>query len=78
MQVDRPNQVWCADITLMPFKNVFLYLARIVDWATRKVLNWRLTNTMHADFRVDALNETIAKHSTPEIMNADQGSQFTG
>lgn len=78
MQIDRPNQVWCADITFVPVKNGFLYLVAIMDWATRKVLSWRLSNTMHADFCVEALNEAIAKHNPPEIMNTDQGSQFTG
>ena len=74
----RPNQVWCADITFVPVKNGFLYLGAIMDWATRKVLSWRLSNTMHADFCVEALNEAVAKHGPPEIMNTDQGSQFTG
>mgnify|MGYP000385927669 FL=1 len=78
MQIDRPNQVWCADITFVPVKNGFLYLVAIMDWATRRVLSWRLSNTMHADFCVDALNEALAKHGPPEIMNTDQGSQFTG
>ncbi|MEL6432654.1 MAG: IS3 family transposase [Pseudomonadota bacterium] len=78
MQIDRPNQVWCADITFVPVRNGFLYLVAIMDWATRKVLSWRLSNTMHADFCVDALNEAITKHGPPEIMNTDQGSQFTG
>ncbi|WP_353346657.1 IS3 family transposase [Litorivita sp. NS0012-18] len=78
MQIDRPNQVWCADITFVPVRNGFLYLVAIMDWATRKVLSWRLSNTMHADFCVDALNEAIAKYGPPEIMNTDQGSQFTG
>mgnify|MGYP001800646289 FL=1 len=50
MQIDRPNQVWCADITVVPVKNEFLYLVAIMDWATRKVLSWRLSNTMHTDF----------------------------
>src|SRR6056297_1476195 len=78
MQIDRSNQVWCADITFVPVRNGFLYLVAIMDWATRKVLSWRLSNTMHADFCVEALNEAIAKHGPPEIMNTDQGSQFTG
>ena len=78
MQIDRPNQVWCADITFVPVKHGFLYLIAIMDWATRKVLSWRLSNTMHADFCVEALSEAIAKHGPPEIMNTDQGSQFTG
>jgi putative transposase len=78
MQIDRPNQVSCADITFVPVRNGFLYLVAIMDWATRKVLSWRLSNTMHADFCVEALNEAIAKHGPPEIMNTDQRSQFTG
>ena len=77
MQIDRPNQVWCADITFVPVWNGFLYLVAIMDWATRKVLSWRLSNTMHADFCVDALSEAVAKHGPPEIMNTDQGSQIT-
>ena len=71
MVIDHPNQVWCADITFVPVRNGFLYLVAIMGWATRKVLNWRLSNTMHADFCVDALNEAIAKHGPPEIMNTD-------
>ncbi len=78
MNIDRPNQVRCADITFVPVKNGFLYLVAIMDWATRKVLSWRLSNTMHADFCVEALNEAIANYGPPEIMNTDQGSQFTG
>ena len=77
-KIDRPNQVWCADITFVPVRNGFLYLVAIMDWASRKVLSWRLSNTMHADFCVEALNEAIAEHGPPEIMNTDQGSQFTG
>ena len=77
-QIDRPNQVWCADITFVPVKHGFLYLVAIMDWHSRKVLSWRLSNTMHADFCVEALSEAIAKHGPPEIMNTDQGSQFTG
>lgn len=78
MVIDRPNQVWCADITFIPVKHGFLYLVAIMDWATRKVLSWRLSNTMHADFCVEALKEAVAKFGPPEIMNTDQGSQFTG
>ena len=77
MAIDHPNQVWCADITFVPVRNGFLYLFAIMDWATRRMLSWRLSNTMHADFCVDALHEAIAKHGPPEIMNAEQGSQFT-
>ena len=78
MYIERPNQVWCADITFVLVQNGFLYLVSIMDWAARKVLSWRLSNTMHADFCVDALIEAIAKDGPPEIMNNDQGLQFTG
>ncbi|MDP2517937.1 IS3 family transposase [Shimia thalassica] len=78
MVIDRPNPVWCADITFVPVKNGFPHLVSIMDWATRKVLSWRLSNTMHADFCVEPLSEAIAKHDPPEIMNTDQGSQFAG
>ncbi len=69
MKIDRPNQVWCSDITFIPVKNGFLYLVAVMDWATRKVLSWRLSNTLHADFCIEALDEAFAKFGTPEIMN---------
>src|SRR6056297_2859411 len=78
LSITRPNHVWCSDITYIPVKHGFLYLVAIMDWATRKVLAWRLSNTLDASFCVDALNEAIAKYGKPEIMNTDQGSQFTG
>lgn len=78
MSITRPNQVWCSDITFIPVRGGFLYLVAIMDWATRKALSWRLSNTMHADFCVEALNEALERHGPPEIMNTDQGSQFTG
>ncbi|MFD0915006.1 IS3 family transposase [Pseudahrensia aquimaris] len=77
LHVDRPNQVWCYDITYLPMRRGFLYLAAIMDWNTRKVLAWRISNTMEAGFCVDALNEAIHKFGSPDIMNTDQGSQFT-
>ena len=77
MVIDRPNQVWCADITYIPMKRGFLYLVAIMDWYSRKVLAWRLPNTMDADFCIEALKEALAKHGMPEIFNTDQGSQFT-
>ena len=77
LAVDRANQVWCADITYIPVSRGFLYLVAIMDWATRHVLSWRLSNTMDAAFCVDALNEALARYSRPEIFNTDQGSQFT-
>ncbi|KMK64809.1 transposase [Puniceibacterium sp. IMCC21224] len=77
LRVDRPNQVWCADITYLSMRRGFLYLVAIMDWHTRKVLAWRISNTLEADFCVAALNEAIHKFGPPEIMNTDQGSQFT-
>ena len=75
--IDRPNQVWCSDITYIPVRRGFLYLVAIMDWATRHVLAWRISNTMDARFCVEALNEALAKYGKPEIFNTDQGSQFT-
>jgi putative transposase len=75
--IDRPNQVWCADITYIPMRRGFLYLVAIMDWHSRKVLSWRLSNSMDADFCVEALKEALAKYGKPEIFNTDQGSQFT-
>ena len=77
LRVTRPNQVWAADITYLPMRRGFLYLVAIMDWHTRKVLAWRISNTLEADFCVEALNEAIAQFGPPEIMNTDQGSQFT-
>ena len=77
LRVDRPNQVWAADITYLPMRRGFLYLVAIIDWFTRKVLAWRISNTLDADFCVEALNEAVHKFGVPEIMNSDQGSQFT-
>lgn len=78
LTIDRPNQVWCVDITYIPMPRGFLYLVAIMDWFSRKVLSWRLSNSMEADFCVEALKEAIAKYGKPAIMNSDQGSQFTG
>jgi putative transposase len=75
--IDRPDQVWCADITYIPMRRGFLYLVAILDWASRRVLAWRLSNTMDADFCIEALEEAMARHGKPEIFNTDQGSQFT-
>ncbi len=77
LTIDRPNQVWCADITYIPMRRGFLYLVVIMDWHSRRVLSWRLSNTLEAEFCVEALNEAIRRHGPPEIMNTDQGSQFT-
>ena len=78
MAIERPNQVWCADITYIPVRRGFLYLVAIMDWATRHVLAWRLSNTMDASFCVEALAEALGRYGRPEIFNTDQGSQFTG
>jgi len=75
--IDRSNQVWCADITYIPVQRGFLYLVAIMDWATRHVLAWRLSNTMDASFCVEALAEALSNYGEPEIFNTDQGSQFT-
>ena len=77
MTIERPNQVWCADVTYIPMRRGFLYLVAIMDWASRKVLAWRLSNTMDAEFCVAALEEAIARFGRPGIFNTDQGSQFT-
>jgi len=77
LTIDRPNQAWSADITYLPMAHGFMYLTAILDVFSRKVLAWRLSNTMTADFCVDALEEAIARFGAPEIFNTDQGSQFT-
>jgi putative transposase len=77
LEITRPNQVWCADITYLPMRRGFLYLVAIMDWASRKVLAWRLSNTMDAEFCVEALKEALERFGKPEIFNTDQGSQFT-
>ena len=71
LEITRPNQVWCADITYMPMRRGFLYLVAVMDWATRKVLAWRLSNTMDAQFCVEALKEALARFGKPEIFNTD-------
>jgi len=77
LAIERPNHVWCADVTYIPMRRGFLYLVAVMDWATRKVLAWRLSNTMDANFCVTALEEALARFGRPEIFNTDQGSQFT-
>jgi putative transposase len=78
LSIEKPNHVWCADITYIPMRRGFLYLVAIMDWASRKVLAWRLSNTMDADFCVKALEDALTRYGKPEIFNTDQGSQFTG
>ena len=75
--VERANEAWCADVTYIPLHRGFLYLVAIQDWASRKVLSWRLSNTMDASFCVEALAEALAQYGPPAIFNTDQGSQFT-
>ncbi len=77
MAIEKPNHVWCADITYIPVQRGFLYLVAVMDWATRHVLSWRLSNSMDAEFCVEALAEALANYGKPEIFNTDQGSQFT-
>jgi len=77
LKITRPNQVWCADVTYIPMAHGFLYLVVIMDWYSRYVLSWRLSNTLDADFCVEALEEALRK-GRPDIFNTDQGTQFTG
>jgi putative transposase len=77
LTIERPNEVWAADITYIPMRRGFLYLVAIVDWASRAVLSWRLSSTMEAEFCIEALNEAMAQFGIPEIFNTDQGAQFT-
>jgi putative transposase len=75
--IDRPNQVWATDITYIPMSRGFVYLTAVMDWFTRRVLAWRLSITMEADFCIEAVEEALAMNGKPEIFNTDQGSQFT-
>jgi putative transposase len=77
LTIERPNQVWAADITYVPIGEGFLYLVAIMDWASRAVLAWRLSNTMEVSFCVAALEEALVRFGKPDIFNTDQGSQFT-
>jgi putative transposase len=77
LKIDRPNQVWAMDTTYVPMKRGFVYLTVVLDWATRKVLSWRLSNSLTPEACVEALEEAVLRFGAPEIMNTDQGSQFT-
>ncbi len=77
LDIIRPNQVWSTDITYIRMPRGFVYLVAIIDWYSRKILSWRLSNTMEAGFCVDCLEDAIRTYGTPEIFNSDQGSQFT-
>lgn len=76
-KITEPNQAWAMDITYIPMNKGFIYLAAVLDWATRRVLAWRLSNSMTADFCIKAVEAAIRDYGTPEIFNTDQGSQFT-
>ena len=78
LAIDRPNQVWATDITYIPMARGFVYLCAIMDWFARRILAWRLSNTMEAEFCIEALEDALAKHGKPGIFNTDQGSQFSG
>jgi putative transposase len=77
LEITRPNHVFAADITYIPMKRGFVYLFAVMDWASRRVLSWRLSNTLTTDFCIEAVQEAIARYGIPEIFNTDQGSQFT-
>ena len=77
LTVDRPDQLWAMDISYIPMKRGFVYLAAVIDWFTRRVLAWRISITMEVDFCIEAVEEAIARHGRPQIFNTDQGSQFT-
>ena len=77
MDVTEPNQVWCSDITYIPVRDGFLHLVAVMDWATRFVLSWRLSNSMGVGFCLDALDDAQSGGVAPDILNTDQGSQFT-
>jgi putative transposase len=78
LQIDQPNQVWAADITYIPMARGFVYLFAVMDWFSRRVLAWRISNTLSADFCVEAVQEAIDLYGKPQMFNTDQGSQFTG
>jgi len=77
LEINRTNQVWCSDVTYLPMAFGFLYLTVIMDWYSRKVLSWRVSNSLDASFCVDALEEAIYRYGNPIIFNTDQGSQYT-
>ena len=77
LEINRPNQVFAADITYIPMKRGFVYLFAVLDWASRRVLSWRLSNTLTTDFCIEAVQEAIHRYGTPDIFNTDQGCQFT-
>lgn len=77
ISIDRPNQVWSTDITYIRLPREYVYLVAIIDWYSRKVLSWRLSNTLDSRFCVDCLEQALKTHGVPDVFNTDQGSQFT-
>jgi putative transposase len=77
LTINRPNQVWATDITYIPMAKGFMFLVAIMDWHSRKVLSWRISNTLETAFCIEALEEALSRYGKPEIFNTDQGSQFT-
>lgn len=77
LEISRPNQVWCTDITYIPIAKGFMYLVAVMDWHSRKILSWRVSNTLDVDFCIQSLQEAISVYGPPEIFNTDQGCQFT-
>jgi putative transposase len=77
LNVERPNQVWAADITYVPMSRGFMYLVAVMDWHSRKILSWRVSNTLDSEFCIQALREALERYGKPEIFNTDQGAQFT-
>ena len=77
LTIDRPNHVWTADITYIPMRRGFMYLVAVMDWYSRKILSFRLSNTLDSEFCIEALKQALRRYGKPEIFNTDQGSQFT-
>lgn len=77
LDINRPNQIWCSDVTYIPMDKGFVYLTVIMDWYSRKILSWRLSNSLDTRFIIDALEEALHRFGTPDIFNSDQGSQYT-
>jgi putative transposase len=75
--IEKPNHAWCADITYIPMERGFVYLFAVMDWATRRILAWRISNSLATEFCIDAVEEAIEKYGPPQIFNTDQGVQFT-
>ena len=77
LAIDKPNHAWALDITYIPMKRGFVYFVAVMDWASRRILSWRLSNTMTTDFCIEALEQALTRYGAPQIVNTDQGSQFT-